>query len=70
MIPKLIIYKQKRKVFAFSSASSCLSLLPPTSPNTILICLKSNAVKCSKSIRRSNSSEDKERGRGKGKGKS
>ena len=55
MIPKSIIYKQKRKVFTFSFTSSCLPLFSLTFSNMMLIYLKSSTVKCSDSMRRSNS---------------
>ena len=56
MVSKSTIYKQKRKVFTFSSVSSCLPLFPPTSSKIMLRCLKSSAIRYSKGTRRSNSS--------------
>ena len=57
MVPKSTIYKQKRKVFAFSSILPCFPPFPLTSSKIIPKCLKNSAMKYKEDTRRSNSSK-------------
>ena len=56
-MPRSTIYKQKRKVFAFSSVPLCLFLFFPTFPKIILRCLKNSNEKCKGDMRKNNSSK-------------